>query len=145
MIWSGHKKLWSILPVILSVSVILVVVLPPYDFSLQALRDKGGVELLFPGIGESSLADGLRNVLLFFPLGFFCTLLGVSRRWSFFAIAIWIGLTSLILSYWIELIQIFLPGRFPSIIDVFSNTVGGLVGFSVFYLLYREATQRISR
>lgn len=70
------------------------------------------------GIGW--LADGIRNVLLFAPLGAFVSLERASLRRSVgIACAIAIG---------IELVQTLIPGRFSSPVDVLSNGLGAALG-----------------
>lgn len=66
------------------------------------------------------LADFLRNVLLFLPLGI---ALGV-RRTSFAGVA----LRAALLSAGIEAAQLFIPGRFANLADLASNTAGALLG-----------------
>lgn len=138
-----HISILSIILILISVTVIMFIVLDPYEFSPQAFLGKPGkrLNLIFTGIGKSNLSDSLLNMLLFLPLGFFFTLFGVSRRWSFLNISVWTGTICLILSYWVEFMQLFLPGRSPAILDVLSNTFGGLIGFFLFYLLYQEGKQ----
>lgn len=60
------------------------------------------------------------NVVLFIPLGFLLTLL--FRR-------AWMGvLCALVLSVSVELVQILLPARFPSLRDIGANSLGAVIG-----------------
>jgi len=71
----------------------------------------------FPG---GWLADVLRNLLLFVPLGVGLVGFGASKRQ---AIAAGLGV-----SFAIELVQLAIPGRFGSPVDVLSNTLGAAGG-----------------
>lgn len=70
--------------------------------------------------GEAGLANLLRNVLLFVPLGIGLGLLIRSpvRAW----------LPTLLLTLTIEVTQIFIPGRNPLLVDVLANAGGGALG-----------------
>jgi hypothetical protein len=71
--------------------------------------------------GHFALADAILNVFLFLPLGF---VLGLRTRrppWR-----AWIGLT--LLAAAIEVTQVFLPGRFPTLSDVIANSAGAAIG-----------------
>lgn len=70
--------------------------------------------------GERGLADDLLNILLFLPLGLAlgCLLRGRHR-------ALLLGAT---LSLTIELLQLRLPGRYPTLADLVCNTLGTALG-----------------
>lgn len=70
--------------------------------------------------GDRAAADAIVNVVLFAPLGFGLGLAGVRRHRAILAGAL--------LSSLIELAQVWVPGRDPSIGDVLSNTVGSASG-----------------
>jgi VanZ family protein len=73
------------------------------------------------------LADSLRNVILFLPLG-----IALSRRG---ASAVGVALRAALLSAGIELLQIGIPGRYANVSDFVSNTTGAILGA----ILYRSA------
>lgn len=75
--------------------------------------------------------DALANVLLFFPVGYLYRL-GLGRRDG----AILLGL---FISGGIEVVQLFIPGRTPSLVDVAMNTLGAWLGA----LLHDLLTTRI--
>jgi glycopeptide antibiotics resistance protein len=80
-------------------------------------------------IGLGWFADFMLNIILFMPLGFFaatilCRLLNGSHALVFFIVPITCGLITLC----IETAQLFIPGRFSSIIDVISNVAGAGIG-----------------
>jgi hypothetical protein len=68
--------------------------------------------------GERSVADAFLNILLFAPLGMALKALPQRR----------VVLVGCLVSGSIELLQFFLPGRFPSPSDVLFNSLGTLAG-----------------
>lgn len=90
--------------------------------------------------GDRALADAIVNVLLFLPLG---VALGVARakrtaRW----------LVPLTLSIGIEVAQVVIPGRFSTLSDIVTNTLGGVLGTGFaaawrWWLLPAAATRRL--
>lgn len=95
--------------------VTLLVTLAPYEF-----REPHRVVISL-GINAE---DVLANVLLFVPLGFL-TRLTLGPRLGNPAIVFGLGF---VLSGMIESGQIFLPGRFPSPVDVATNSCGAFLG-----------------
>ena len=73
--------------------------------------------------GERGLADVLDNVILYMPLGAAIALCGWRLPWALAAPAL--------LSLSIEFLQIWIPGRDPSLGDVTFNTVGAAVGIGL--------------
>jgi len=72
--------------------------------------------------GEFATADFILNVLLFVPLGL---ALGISG-----GIAIWAAIMiAILISGGVELAQLAIPGRYPTISDVLANTLGTLTAF----------------
>jgi len=84
----------------------------------------------------TSAFDVIANFGLFFPFGFLYRLHQPHRddRWCLRPMRI-----GLIMSVSVEVIQIFLPGRFSSPIDVLGNSAGVWIGA----LLYDQARQRL--
>lgn len=80
--------------------------------------------------GGASLANVLRNVILFLPLGFFGLfvlrrrLVGLGRRRALGAVTLMGGA----LSGGVELLQLFIPGRNPFVVDLLANTAGAALG-----------------
>ena len=97
---------------------------------------------LSPSFTWRDAIDGLRNVVLFAGLGavwVMTSLTGHLRREVGRA-----GLVSLLLSTTVEALQLFSPIRNASIIDVTTNTLGGLAG-AVATLVLLAAVQRSRR
>jgi hypothetical protein len=86
--------------------------------------------------GKSGTFDVFNNILLFIPFGF-----GLANwlrwRWGLKDLKLGIAVltVSFLLSYAIELSQVFMPQRFSSLHDVFSNTLGAIIGY-LFHLLF---------
>jgi hypothetical protein len=73
--------------------------------------------------GEGSVADGILNAALFFPLGVTLSLMG----WRpFRALAV-----GVLLSCGVEAAQLVIPGRDPSLSDVLFNTLGTALGIAL--------------
>lgn len=101
-----------------SVAAVLAVTLWPSS----PQHSLGGLSLCFI-CGEFGLANLLRNVVLFVPLGVGLGLIGRSplRAW----------LPTVLLSGAIELTQVMIPGRNPLLIDWLANSFGGGVGVAL--------------
>jgi len=129
-------------------SVLLVVfeTLSPFDFT----RDAGppGWHLPIVGFGETGVSDILLNILLFMPFGFSLSIyLTHKRKVPGQSPLLWVFILSVVLSYAVETMQIFLPKRFPSLFDVSTNSLGGISGFFLLKLLqhrYRVSLSRLS-
>ena len=127
------------------VVVILYLTLFPFSFTLAgktvakliALR----FSLQFPVRGAT--LDYLLNVLLFMPLGFGLGGVLLGRGWGRLASLLWTMVGSAVLSATVELIQVFLPPRDPSLSDIIANTNGGVFGF-FYFLLVAPLTLRIA-
>lgn len=125
--------------IVFSLFLILAVALYPYAFPFPVTTGELTDYSLFLGWGRSNDLDVLVNVLLFLPLGFSLTstFAGTKRR-------AWLGILTTVcafsagLSYMLEVLQIFIPHRFPSLVDVFANSSGGGAGFLCFHLYQRK-------
>lgn len=122
---SGSKIVpWLLLGV---VALIAYGSLYPFNFKPDAI--KGGV---FAALGELSWAragrgDRISNVLLYLPLGF-CLFLWLDSRWR--RIASLLGATALgaVFSLGIEVAQVYLSSRVPSLTDLSLNALGSAIG-----------------
>jgi hypothetical protein len=81
--------------------------------------------------GQNGVADVIRNILLFAPLGAALALAGAPFPR--------IALTGMALSAFVEGAQLFIPGRDPSLGDVTFNTLGALSGAGLVHLVLRYA------
>ncbi|HKI54571.1 MAG TPA: VanZ family protein, partial [Anaerolineales bacterium] len=80
---------------------------------------------------DSELNNWLANILLFLPIGFFYRLTDKQRG---------VLLLGAIISISIETIQLFIPARTPSIVDIVANTTGSGLGA----ILYDAILKRIA-
>jgi len=115
--WSRLRSRRARASIVAAILVLLVLVL--------TLAPVETTESAIPGTciwcGHFSLADAILNVLLFVPLGYVLGLRGRRAPWR-----AWAGLT--LLAAAIEITQIFLPGRFPTLSDVVANSAGAAIG-----------------
>jgi glycopeptide antibiotics resistance protein len=118
-----------------SLLLVLFATLYPYDFDFKETVNSLWHIFLILEQGKSDTLDVLKNVLLFMPLGFSLACLMQNRRHIGLVMFAVILLVCFGLSYTIEIIQIFLPSRFASLIDILSNVAGGILGFLCFLLL----------
>jgi len=86
-------------------------------------------------VGFATVSDLVANVALFLPLGF---ALGLDARWK--PAVVGFGL-----SVAIEVIQQFVPGRNPSLLDVVTNTLGAWLGVELYHLVRTSLTARAHR
>ena len=109
------------------VGVTLVITLAPFRFARPPALHLSW--LLHPG-------DMIANVLLFVPLGFLFRASAAGERDRRPIAALVLGLVT---SAAIEAAQLYLPGRFPSLVDVATNALGAWVGA----LLHARAQSRL--
>jgi len=128
-----HKRLtsgkaWGLGALLLAgVLLILYTTLNPFTFSFRPLSL--AAYLASFEIPPSNSLDFPRNILLFMPLGFALAGLllhaGVGRRKT----AVFTLFAGFLLTWLVESLQIFLPGRTPSLSDLLSNTLGAWAGY----------------
>ena len=84
----------------------------------------GAVRNCEPWCDDPLLADFLRNIILFAPMGFGLRLAGVRARWAILA--------GTLLSATVELLQLrVIVGRDASVLDWISNTLGTMAGVGI--------------
>ncbi len=121
---------WSYLLLIASFSGIVVATLwpfkfmPPANLSLLAILDDFAQ--------ASDIKDYWRNIILFMPFGGSLTWILSRRKLSRSVVLIIILVTSLGLSFSVELTQSFLPMRISNFTDIVTNTLGGVVGAGLY-------------
>lgn len=117
-----------VMGVLLSVVVLLVVTLAPFDFQRPGDLDTPSAYLIRFLSGRSHLDDALNNLLLFLPAGF---LLAMGLRARVRGLGASLGLVLAAagaLSLGIELLQLFLPSREAAPLDVLANMGGAGLG-----------------
>jgi glycopeptide antibiotics resistance protein len=131
--------------VLVSISIVLAVTLFPFRFSFYQ-----GISLehiLTSFYTPSSPGDLIANILLFAPLGF-----GLAAWWpkqNLRKRAIWLGLSAIaigfLLSLTVEVLQVYIITRSPTITDLITNSVGSEVGFIGFHLWRLVVLKRTSQ
>lgn len=119
--------------IVLTLVLIVVSTLYPFKFSLPGVSPLRVILHAFRT--RSSVLDVFANVILFMPLGFGLASIIAKRHYTFFTKLLAVSLLCGGLSCSIELLQVFLPGRRPTAIDVLTNGAGGGLGFLCFHYL----------
>ncbi|MDM9382812.1 VanZ family protein [Chlorogloeopsis sp. ULAP01] len=128
----------------LSILVILVATLYPFDFTFP--ENFSIKYLTYSFHNHSPLKDKVENVLLFMPLGFFCTSLLQKRRIQLIVEILTVIFLSTGLSTTVEVLQAFLPLRTSTPDDIIHNTIGGFAGWLFFnWLISRRFAYRLIR
>ena len=107
---------------------VLACTLFPFHFCARDPPFRSVWDVLLIPIGPDTAPDVGENVLLFLPLGFAMAGYFTHRRIATLAAITGVLLLSLSVSYSIEVLQLFMPGRFTSLTDVLSNTAGAGLG-----------------
>jgi glycopeptide antibiotics resistance protein len=122
----------------------------PFDFSASGALIESRLRRLWERPlrgGGGSWADVVSNVLLFVPWGLLLAvwLAGCGRRYP--AVVTLALLSGALLSGTVELVQLFAPGRYISVVDLvtntFGSTVGGLIGWALARWIWPSASVRI--
>lgn len=107
---------------------------PPFQGGINLVPLKESWELyryyFQTGFWEAILLNFLGNILMFLPIGFFSALLSDKPHW--WKSTLWTFGTSL----FIEVFQLFVS-RGTDVDDLILNTLGGFVGYEVFFLFRR--------
>jgi hypothetical protein len=111
--------LWVVVAVYLATLAVAVLAPQSPPLSLEPLTSR----TWFGGLPLGWLADIARNLLLFLPLGVGAACWGLTGRQ---AIALGFGLSCAV-----ELIQLVIPGRFGSPVDLIANTLGTASGVAL--------------
>ncbi|OKH23048.1 hypothetical protein NIES593_11360 [Hydrococcus rivularis NIES-593] len=124
---------WTPALVIGSFLLVLVATLYPFNFSFQ---HGISIELITHSFYHpSNSGDLVRNILLFVPFGFGATCLTQRLKLGSIASFLAVAIASTVLSVTVEILQVFIPSRAPTIADIATNSIGGYLGFVCFYLL----------
>jgi len=109
---------------------ILYTTLFPFDF----LFSHQSASFDFSFVTSDALVDYLRNILLFIPFSFGLVYLLLSRAKRYRQIVVVIVIFSGIgLSTMVEILQLFLSARNPSLADILANSIGTFCGLLIFY------------
>lgn len=125
------RRSWAIGGLVAYGVVVALVVLLPVGYSgiVNGIGDWVHDDLGVTFFG-SGWIEFVANILMFAPLGFLLTLL---FRHPWYGIVL-----ALTLSAAVELVQIVIPSRQPSLRDVLANVLGAALGAAVAWLLVRR-------
>ena len=125
---------------------ILFLTLFPFRFDFQTkLAGNASPFLLGHGTKASGLMDAFLNVLLFIPFGFGLAEKLRERKISRSFSLLMVFAAGAILSYAIEITQIYIPMRDSGWEDVYTNSAGSVVGLFLYELLGRRIIDFLSR
>lgn len=134
-IYSATSTGWSNRFLLLAIAGILFLTLYPFRFELARHRPGLGSPFLLEGLGkDAGRLDLLLNVLLFMPFGFGLAAKLHERGKSKASTLLPALLCGAFLSYVIEFLQIYIPGRDSGWTDVGTNSSGSFLGALVFLL-----------
>lgn len=136
--------------IVVSVLVVLGTTLYPFDFTTEDM-DKRWSPFVSPKVESlrSVKDDIVTNVILFLPIGVSLGILVVRRQMKFFTGLLAATLGGALLSLAVELLQVLLPFRYASFLDVAVNAGGAAIGY-LFYIItarpvYRMLTRAVER
>jgi glycopeptide antibiotics resistance protein len=137
---------WSNRIVLLALLGIGYLTLFPFEFHKIAFRAINGNPFLLGNSGkDSSARDFFLNVLLFVPFGFGVSAQVRKRHGGLLKSCVWALVLGAFVSYSVEFMQLYIPERDSGWNDVFSNTLGSVVGFFLFALLGGPLLEALSR
>lgn len=130
----GLFNRWAYITIFFSgLLLVLAITLYPYNFHFKEIDSCLKHKFYLLGWGESHILDVQKNFFLFLPLAFGLAgyLIRRTKLTGTASFAIIIVISSS-MSFSIEVLQTFLPSRFPSLVDVLLNSAGGILGFLCF-------------
>ncbi|NES65824.1 MAG: VanZ family protein, partial [Okeania sp. SIO2D1] len=136
-------RFYLILLITLSLLVIILLTLFPYDFFIQETFSQFSYNFLSKRTERpDNLKDLILNILLFIPFAFGCAAFFTKiLKFKVVTVAKLVVTVSFALSFLIEILQIFIPTRNPTYVDILMNTLGGVTGFLVFYIFRKYITK----
>jgi glycopeptide antibiotics resistance protein len=140
------RAAWSNRILILSLLGIVCFTLFPFQFHSGAFQAIRGNPFLLGLSGKKySARDFLLNVLLLVPFGFGISAQLRKRNGGLLESFLWSLALGGFVSYAVEFMQLYIPGRDSGWEDVVSNTTGSVVGFLLFALLGGTLLESLSR
>ena len=130
--------------VVIIFSFVLIVVVTLFPFNFNFYQHNSFLDIIDSFYHPSSLKDFVANIILFSPLGWGISNFLSKNNYRIKGLVVIIILTSFSLSLTVEILQSFLSSRSSTIADLISNTMGGIVGFSIFYFATHNIFTKIS-
>lgn len=130
--WYRYLERGAITLTLFSTVLIFVITLLPFNFYVP---ENITFEYIINQFGKySQFSDILANLLLFLPFGLGWAALMEKNRLRRTEAIIIIFILSFILSSTVEFLQVFLPFRAPTSVDIITNTISGVLGGVCFHL-----------
>lgn len=136
---SSHRSIFITLS---SVLLVLLVTLLPFNFTAEGVTFRSAMRSFFQH--ASGFSDIVGNVFLFMPFGIDLAYELRQRRFRPKATFLLVVILSTALSLLVETLQVFLPWRASSWIDICTNTAGGAIGAAI-YLAWQHMFPNGSR
>ncbi len=142
---STRRRRFGLAFAVLTVLVILGVTLYPFDFTTVGYRARLDACLKQRFSAADGLADDIfTNILLFLPFGFAFAYLAARRGFNLGRAFLAVLLGGTFLSAFVEFLQLFLPFRYTSFIDIYSNAAGAATGFFIHTLLGKQISRHLA-
>ena len=125
---------WAEKLVVASTLCVFFATLLPFNFTPIAFDLRTIVRSFF--LHPSNLNDLIGNVVFFLPFGFGLACLSRQRGFNYSGVILITAFLSSALSLTVETLQLFLASRSSSVIDICTNTTGGVLG-TISYLIGR--------
>ena len=123
--------------VIISILVVLIATLYPFNFYFI---DNFSIRKFATSFDNTTLfKDIVNNILLFIPLGFSSTAFLQKVKMKPISKIFTLIIISAGLSFTVEILQMFLPSRYPTPADIANNTIGGIIGITCFYIWHTQS------
>ncbi len=134
------QKHWTTILILLYVLFIFYTTLLPFQLTQNLAKRITYLDIFDRRMGGPLHARGdiLANILFFVPLGILLSLQRLLIVYRRFTLLDWLRIigTGALLSLAVELLQILVPNRHPSAIDLVSNTLGTFLGGLLIFFLY---------
>ena len=122
----------SVTNCILIASLITIILVTVYPFNFLYPISRSRSQILASFYYTTTIKDYVRNILLFIPWGIALARFTSTKTHNCGRVILISFFASAIISSNIELIQILLPTRTSSFSDIFCNTLGGILGSSLY-------------
>ena len=120
-----------------------MVTLAPFDFTVPPPGEEWGFTAFSAGSRQQEPTHFVLNMLLFGPLGLL--VYRGRRRHALLPRLILVGSLAFVVSFILECLQRFLPGRESSLVDVAANTSGALLGVLISRAMGGEVGRFVKR
>lgn len=140
-----RRRRFGLVFAIFTVLVILGVTLYPFDFTTDGYRARLDSAMKQRFAATEGLADDIfTNVILFLPFGFAFAYLAKRRGLEIGSAFLVVLFGGTLLSTSVEFLQLFLPFRYTSYIDIYANAAGTAAGFFIHTLLGKQISRHLS-